>query len=651
METETPEHITAKLKRLLPGNRDTFGRVLDTDMNPIMEDAEEAENITKHWTEQWAKRDTFISPTMERWVQQYIRDKGQMEWEQEDLQKPLEFFEDIILSTNDSAAGPDNIPFIAYRANLDLVAPIFRECTLNLISEHGFQPADLFNFNIANLVLIPKKPTKTINEVDYHLPRDLRPISISNTDNRVIACSIKEILGEKMYSWISQQQKGGIPGRVGTDNVKDLTHHFYKDVAEEREGYLLLIDFEAAFPSIAHSWLLYILGKMGVPKGVVGAYGKLLTGTKHMLKWRSDVYPSAPSASGVKQGCPLSPLAFCAGVDILNWLFSDPRAVTRTYMDDTGFYIKDIQYFVSNIAPKMKEFCRATGMKINFRKTIFLATREEDENKLRDILNATGEWRHAKIESKAEYLGFFIGREVETELIFEKARKKLIKVFNKWRGTPITYATKIMIANVYFMSLFGYVGQIYTVPKATMSIIKRICLTFVCGNNWGNYDLLTSLSCLAKLPAIRDPFTSSVAAILSHTELSGETIQNTPTPDERMWEDEWKYSEDYLVECLDKDWDTWKLQTINKKYKPTQARVYKEMIESQNNTKAARELLKERATKRWRIPAAQAAQTVQHVLDNIAKTQRQISDKYRMYQLALFCNGWPTERRTANGNA
>ena len=68
-----------------------------------------------------------------------------------------------------------------------------------------------------------------------------------------------------MFDWISPEQKGATPGRIGLGNVRKLADKFHEDAASRKEGYLLFIDFEAAFPSVQHSWIMHMLEKVGFP--------------------------------------------------------------------------------------------------------------------------------------------------------------------------------------------------------------------------------------------------------------------------------------------------------------------------------------------------------------------------------------------------
>jgi hypothetical protein len=87
----------------------------------------------------------------------------------------VEMVEQVILESGDTSPGPDNIPFSAYKALASIAAPVFLGVIKQLMK--GVLPPQ--GFNNAIFHLLPKKGTGWID--------DTRPLSVSNTSNRIIA--------------------------------------------------------------------------------------------------------------------------------------------------------------------------------------------------------------------------------------------------------------------------------------------------------------------------------------------------------------------------------------------------------------------------------------------------------------------------------
>ena len=67
---------------------------------------------------------------------------------------------------------------------------------------------------------------------------------------------------------------------------------------------LLLFDFEAAFPSINHSYMWEVLRLIGVPQHILHAFQQLYKHNKQRVRLRSHVSQGFLSTSGVVRAAP-----------------------------------------------------------------------------------------------------------------------------------------------------------------------------------------------------------------------------------------------------------------------------------------------------------------------------------------------------------
>ncbi len=69
-------------------------------------------------------------------------------------------------------------------------------------------------FNFATLALIPKKTAGTSDDgTHYFRPEDFRPLSIVNTDNRLMANAYRLRIDPILERGVSPNQRGFLPGR------------------------------------------------------------------------------------------------------------------------------------------------------------------------------------------------------------------------------------------------------------------------------------------------------------------------------------------------------------------------------------------------------------------------------------------------------
>ena len=175
---------------------------------------------------------------------------------------------DIINKTNDSAAGPDGIPFSIYRAFLGLYPEFAHSIHAMLVCmADGALPP--MGFNSARLFLLPKKAGGLID--------DTRCISVTNSDNRIIATSIANAMAPAIGGVIDKDQVGFTPNRNSKGHIKGLTNEFYEAVAKRRQVYCLLLDTQRAFDTMRHNFIRATLTAMAFPPWILNMLEALLS--------------------------------------------------------------------------------------------------------------------------------------------------------------------------------------------------------------------------------------------------------------------------------------------------------------------------------------------------------------------------------------
>jgi len=236
--------ITA-IKAKMPSTRNRLKGLRSSLDQEISEDPNRMGAITQeYYTGVWAK--DANEATAEE-VDEYLRPMDNVV---PDSLQPIcpteDDLVDIINGSNDSCAGPDGIPFSFYRAYVRIDTSLARIISdIGKLLGAGLRPPE--GYNHARFFLIPKKPTGLV--------ADTRGISVTNADNRLLACAVAKAITPALQLVLQDDQKGFVAGRQGTDHVRELTDGFYTKLSAKQQHYVLLLDTKRAFDTLSHVFI------------------------------------------------------------------------------------------------------------------------------------------------------------------------------------------------------------------------------------------------------------------------------------------------------------------------------------------------------------------------------------------------------------
>ena len=381
---------------------------------------------------------------------------------------------DTINGSNNSCAGPDGIPFSFYRSYVRIDTSIAR--VISDIGKHlgsGLRPPE--GYNHARFFLIPKKPTGLV--------ADTRGISVTNADNRLLACAVAKVSTLALQHMLQDDQKGFVAGRQGTDHVKSLTDEFYSKLSKKQQHYVLLLDTRRAFDTLSHVFIHRCLHKLGFARWL----RELVKG----LLYQVVVFPAIGKGNthpisihrGVKQGCPLSPLLFILCFDIL-LLFLDLGARVRRFgfADDLALSTRSVTLILRALKI-IARFSRFSGLHLNLTKTVMVSTLTPSPS-TRGRLNRWG-WARIKFVPSATYLGMLFGPTVTTREVFEKAYEKFLGRLARLRHVLASSSLhdRILIFNTFLLPLFYYLAQFLIIPWPMVEDVRLLTLRAVVAFN------------------------------------------------------------------------------------------------------------------------------------------------------------------------
>ena len=281
---------------------------------------------------------------------------------------------EAIRLANSSSPGPNGVPFSAWKAvGQDAVDILFAAAVA--LQQGALSESDLRGVNSAIVCCLPKK-ADGVHEThgSFYSPKGTRPLSVVNTDNRLIASAFRLVCEPVFSDFVSTAQKGFLRKRSMLQNIIDIDFEAMRISLSSPYGALTLFDFEAAFPSFSHESLWKVLSHIGVPQFMLRAFQNLYAHVKHRIKIKGVVKDSFTLHSGVRQGCPLSPVLFVVVVDLLLRRLRRllPEVVVRAFADDIGIVTPNFHSTADTLSRIFREFARLSGLKLNMPKTVFI---------------------------------------------------------------------------------------------------------------------------------------------------------------------------------------------------------------------------------------------------------------------------------------
>ena len=285
--------------------------------------------------------------------------------------------------------------------------------------------------------------------------KNYRPISLTNTDYKILAHILANRLHQVLHKIISTDQTGYIKTRYIGTNIRKILDTAEYLTKNDSSGIFLFLDFEKAFDTVEWPFLFKVLGKLNFGKEFIKWIKLLYKEPCAVLKnngWLSD---KINLKRGIKQGCPASALLFILVVEVLAIRLKESKyrgiivesyckskeLKLSQYADDTCLFLKDEKQ-IASVIQVIKNFSDLAGPKLNKSKTEGLWLGKDKVRQFGcSILNI--KWPMKPIRC----LGIYIGGDLEecNDLNWWTKLKNVEKILNSWKRRHLTLLGKITI--------------------------------------------------------------------------------------------------------------------------------------------------------------------------------------------------------------
>jgi hypothetical protein len=325
--------------------------------------------------------------------------------------------------------------------------------------------------------LIPKQ------DKDIRRLKNWRPISLLNTDYKILTKAIATRLKMVLPSVIHPDQVAYLKGRYIGQNIRTIIDIMDYTKQNNLQGIIAFLDFEKAFDSI--NWQVIDEALEAFNIGI------------NMRKWVKIVYKNISScvtncgysseffsiSRGVRQGCPLSPYLFIIVAEILaikirknkdikGIKVGDTEIKVIQMADDTTNFIQDEDSLKAMLIT-IDKFYTYSGLKLNMSKCEALNLgREEKVNK--EISGI----RWVK-EAKALGIHFSNNGSIMYEKNFTKKLKELKMILGMWGQRDLSILGRIMVFKSLALSKVIYQCNNLTVPDDFIKDLNQLAFNFI----------------------------------------------------------------------------------------------------------------------------------------------------------------------------
>ena len=308
------------------------------------------------------------------------------------------------------------------------------------------------------IILLPK------SDKDKKFLSNWRPISLLNHVYKILSGALAERLKPVLPSIIHGDQKGFVSDRYIGECIRNTYDIIEYAKNNNRSGLLLCIDFEKAFDSISHSFIIKTLHFFGFGYSFIKWINVLLNDISSCLNHCGNITNRFKIGRSCRQGDPISPYLFILCAEILALKIRNDSKVKGFklgnlikkidfYADDLSAYLDGSESSLRQILEILGDFEGISGLKINLSKckAVWIGKNRFDNNTLCEDLKLiwTNEFRLLGIDFDSDL--------AKMDNNFRHKMEEIKKLYNSWLYRHLTPYGKITIIRSMALSKLSHI--------------------------------------------------------------------------------------------------------------------------------------------------------------------------------------------------
>ena len=319
-----------------------------------------------------------------------------------------------------------------------------------------------------------------------------RPISLTNSDYKLLAKCLAARVCKVITSIVSEDQVGYVKGR----NVSSILR-LIDDVIEhtrltENPGLILALDFQKAFDSVSKDYIIQSFKCFGFGSSFLKWVNTLFEKSKSCITYNGWLSEDFDVMCGVRQGCPFSPLAFIIGIELMAIKFRQSEHIKGIkidasrddsnlmkaikillYADDVTLLLRD-RNDIPLVLQILDAYSKISGLVINRNKSqaMWIGSSRNKTKQCYDL-----QWKNEIKILGINFCSNYSASQLESNWV---SRIKTIKqLIQGWEKRNLGLLGKICVIKAFLLSQLVYVMQAISIPEKILNELNTLFFRFL----------------------------------------------------------------------------------------------------------------------------------------------------------------------------
>ena len=383
---------------------------------------------------------------------------------------------------NNKSPGPDGIITEFYKMFWNLIGEDLCE-----ILRIGLEDEELsYSQYLAVITLLYKKG----NRADI---KNWRPISLLNSDYKLLSKVLAERLRKVLPEIIHSDQRGCISGRYIGENIRLIDDLLFEIEQGRLPFSILQLDQEKAFDRVEWSWLFKTLESFNFGSKFINYLKTMYKNAKSSILTNGYQSTYFSITRGIRQGDSLSALLFIIQFEpLMRKIRNDPsiegvqvelKNLNSTieskgcqYVDDSNSFLKNDSSIV-NFFNLLQKYESDSGSKVNVEKTVCLVPDKNTRDRISNSLS------NMKLKIKAgpeKVLGVLLGKCPDNfKGFWDEKIDKMESKLKVWKCRSLSYDGKVLLIRSIAISQVMFAIEMKPIGDAHIKRIKDLIFDFL----------------------------------------------------------------------------------------------------------------------------------------------------------------------------